>query len=77
MISVINNIIKMVYARLINHIKALNSSLNQNTHSIESHFDDYSKEKKVFFLIFKITDDNELIFIKTIFYGINRYKPLF
>ena len=39
----------MSYHLLINHIKHLDSTLNNNTHSIDSHFDDYIKVQKVFF----------------------------
>jgi hypothetical protein len=39
----------MVYDKLINHIKKLQKTYNINTHSYDSHFDDYIKDKNVKF----------------------------
>ena len=46
-------------------IKAYNSNID----SVDTHFSNYTEKKK-------ITDLNELVFIKAIFYGIIRYEPL-
>ena len=37
----------MVYVRLISHIKRMVKIYNENTHSYDSHFDDYALENKI------------------------------
>jgi hypothetical protein len=42
---------------------------NPVTHSVDSHFEDFSKEKK-------IQNQNILVFMQNIFYGVERYSSL-
>lgn len=59
----------MKYKEVIDLTKLCIKTYNPITHSVDSHFDTFIRQHK-------LTDLNQMVFIKKIFYGIERYEPL-